>query len=171
MSEHSNMLIAYGYVDSDWSGNVKTQKSLSGICLMLGNATVISKTLHQKTIALSSTEVEFYALSEAGKLTLYLRSILNEFGIPQHNEIVLYEDNQGCLFMAESRKLTKRTRHVDICHFVILDWVEQDLLNIKKINTSDNAADCLTNPTGRTLFYCHTNTIMGRRAPVDKKIS
>ena len=60
--EHNNMLIAYGYVDSDWAGNVKTRKSLSGICLMLGNATVIYKTLHQKSIALSSTEAEFYAL-------------------------------------------------------------------------------------------------------------
>ena len=81
----------------------------------------------------------------------------------------LYEDNQGCLFMAESRKPTKRTQHVDIRHFAILDWVEQDLLNIKKINTSDNAADCLTKPTGKILFYRHTDTIMGRQAPVNTR--
>ena len=164
--EHSNLSTAYGYVDSDWAGNVTTRKSLSGICLMLGNATVIYKTIHQKAIALSSTEAEFYALSEAGKLTLYLRSILDELRIPQQHATVLYEDNQGCLFMTASGKPTKRTRHVDIRHFAILDWVEHDILNIKKISTSDNTADCLTKPTGRTLFYRHTDTMLGRRAPV-----
>ena len=160
-----DMTKAYGYVDSDWAGNVKTRKSLSGITLMLGNATVIYKTLHQKSIALSSTEAEFYALSEAGKLTLYLRSILNELDIPQYEATVLYEDNQGCLHMAASGKPTKRTRHVDIRHFALLDWVEQDILNIQKIHTNDNAADCLTKPTGKNVFYRHTDTILGRRTP------
>ena len=38
----------------------------------------------QHTVALSSAEAEFYALSEAGKLTLYVRSILHELGIAEN---------------------------------------------------------------------------------------
>ena len=64
--------------------------------------------------------------------------------------------------MAEARKPTKKTRHVEIRHYAILDWVEQDLINIKKIHTHDNCSDTLTKPLAKTLFYRHTDTLMGR---------
>ena len=140
---------------------------MSGISFILAGAPIVYKTINQKTVALSSTEAEFYALSEAGKLALYIRSILDELHIPQTKATVVYEDNQGCLFMAEARKPTKKTRHVEIRHYAILDWVEQDLINIKKIHTNDNCSDTLTKPLGKTLFYRHTDTLMGRRNPKD----
>ena len=67
----------------------------------------VYKTILQRIIALSSTEAEFYALSEAGKLTPYVKSILNEFGIPHHEATAVYEDNKGCLHMTQNQKPTK----------------------------------------------------------------
>ena len=110
-----------------------------------------------------TTEAEFYALSEAGKLTLYVQSILDELGISQNEATSVYEDNQGCLHMTQSQKPTKRTRHVDMRYFAVLDWVEQDLLAVKKISTHDNSADFLTKSLGRTLFYRHVDTLLGKR--------
>ena len=138
---------------------------MSGIAVMMGGAVIVYKTILQRTVALSSTEAEFYALSEAGKLALYVRSILDELDIPQHAATTMYEDNQGCVHMSQNLKPTKRTRHVDIRHFALLDWVNQDLLQIKKINTHDNASDTLTKSLGKTLFYRHADTLMGRRKP------
>ena len=43
---------------------------------MFGGVSVIYKTIIQRVVALSSTEAEFFALGEAGKLTLYLRLVL-----------------------------------------------------------------------------------------------
>ena len=164
--EHSNIDSTYGYVDSDWAGNTNTRKSVSGVSFLLAGAPIIFKTIHQKTVALSSTEAEFYALSEAGKLALYIRSILNELHIPQEAATAIYEDNQGCLFMAAAKKPTKKTRHVEIRHYALLDWIDQDLLEIKKIHTHDNCSDTLTKPLAKTLFYRHTDTLMGRRPPL-----
>ena len=60
---------------------------------MMAWAVIVYKTILQRVIALSSTEAEFYALSEAGKLALYVRSILEELGIAQHEATPIYEDN------------------------------------------------------------------------------
>ena len=61
---------------------------------MLGGAVILCKSRFQDTIALSSTEAKFIAAVEGGKYILYLRSILNDIGIPQHDATILYEDNK-----------------------------------------------------------------------------
>ena len=163
--EHHTPTQPYVLVDSDWAGNIKTRRSVSGIVIMMAGAAVVYKTILQRVVALSSTEAEFYALSEAGKLALYVRSILDELGMSQHIATSVYEDNKGCLHMTQNQKPTKNTRHVDLRQFAVVDWVAQDLLLIKKINTHDNSSDTLTKSLGRTLFYRHTDTIMGNRRP------
>ena len=67
--------------------------------------------------------------------------------------------------MSQSQKPTKDTMHVDMRYFAVLDWVEQDLLCIKKISTHNNSADVLTKSLGCTLFYRHVETLLGKRRP------
>ena len=55
--------------------------------------------------------------------------------------------------MARAGQPTKRTKHVDIKHFAIQGWAEQDLLSMKYINTSNNSANVMTKATARTLFF------------------
>ena len=80
---------------------------------------VCYKTKYQETIALSSTETEFVALCDAGKMVLYARSILNDLNAPQYKATILFENNRGALLMAKQRQPTKRTRHMDIKHFAV----------------------------------------------------
>ena len=58
--------------------------------------------------------------------------------------------------MAQAQQPTKKTRHIDIKHFVLQDWCEQDLITIKRINTTDNSSDIMTKANARTTFYRHT---------------
>ncbi len=37
----------------------------------------------------------------------------------------LFEDNNGALMMANAQQPTKCTRHIEIKHFTLLDWVEK----------------------------------------------
>ena len=69
------------YADSDWAGDTKHRKSVSGIGIFFAVAAILYKSMNQNVIALSSTEEEFYSLSDAGKMTLYVRSILDDFGV------------------------------------------------------------------------------------------
>ncbi len=157
----------YGYVDADWATDTKHRKSVTEIALLYAGGVVGYRSKYQDTIAHSSTEAEFTAACDAGKMILYFRSLLEDLGIDQPNATVLYEDNNGARMMANAQQPTKRTRHMDIKKFALLDWVERDLLILEGIPTNDNAADHFTKSLGRQLFYRHVDTIMGRRAPAD----
>jgi hypothetical protein len=133
--------------------------------IMYAGGAIGYKTKYQDTIAHSSTEAEFAAACDTAKLILFLGSLLEDLRLEQQNATILYEDNQGALQMANAQQPTRRTRHVDIKKFALLNWVEQDLIILHPITTKDNAADTLTKALGTQLLYRHCDTIMGRRVP------
>jgi hypothetical protein len=59
--------------------------------------------------------------------------------------------------MANAQQLTRRTRLMDIKHFALLDWVEQDLQILEQIPTNDNAADAMTKTGIRIPEYTRSN--------------
>lgn len=143
--EH-DALTAVAYADSDWATCVKTRRSFSGICIRLAGGTIAYKTKFQPTVALSSTEAEFMAACDVGRMSLFVRSILWDLNIPQEAATIAYEDNDGCTAMANAQKPTTRTRHIDMKYFALCDWVERDLIHLERIDTSINIADHLTKP-------------------------
>jgi hypothetical protein len=155
----------HAYVDSDWGSDRTHRRSVTGLVIMMAGGVIAYKSKYQPTIALSSTEAEFTAASEAGKTTLYLRSILHELGFSQYLPTVLYEDNTGALHMANAQQPTRRTRHMDTKYFAIQDWVEHDQLDVTQIGTALNISDAFTKALGRIKFYEQTDVIMGRRIP------
>jgi hypothetical protein len=98
-------------------------------------------------------------------MILFFRSLLQDLNLDQTHATILYEDNKGALMMANAQQPTRRTRHMDIKKFALLDWVEQDLMIMQSIKTAENAADAMTKPLAKQLFYRHADTIMGRRVP------
>ena len=48
--------------------------------------------------------------------------------------------------MANARQPTIRTRHMDIKHFAIQEWVEEDLIVLEQIASENNSADSMTKP-------------------------
>jgi hypothetical protein len=155
----------HAYSDSDWGADTNHRLSITGVIIMYAGAAIGYKTKYQDTIALSSTEAEFVAACDTAKLVLYFRSLINELDIPQDETTIIYEDNCGALLMVEAQQPTKNSRHIDIKHYAILDWVERDLITLHGITTHDNASDAMTKPLPKQLFYRHFDTYMGRRAP------
>ena len=152
-------------VDASYSGDVTHRKSVTGMIGRLAGGTITYKTKFQDIVALSSTEAEFIAACDAGKTCLYIRSILEDLGIPQDQATILYEDNKGAIAMANAGRPTKRTKHVDTRYFALQSWVEEDLLLLKSIPTSDNSSDAMTKNTPRILFNRHNDFILGRTVP------
>ena len=74
---------AYCIKDSNWASDLISHRSVGGTVIILAGASVIYKTFIQRVVALSSTEAEFYALAEAGKMTLYLRLVLADLNFEQ----------------------------------------------------------------------------------------
>jgi len=125
---------------------------------MYAGGAVGYKSKFQTIIAHSSTEAEFVAACNTAKMILFFRSILQDVGIEQREATILFEDNHGALMMANAQQPARRTRHIGIKYFALLDWVEQDLLILEAIQTANNAADAMTKPLTKQMFYRHYNT-------------
>ncbi|KAL7509705.1 hypothetical protein ACHAXN_011946 [Cyclotella atomus] len=151
--------------DSNWAACLKTRRSTTGISIKLAGGVIAYKTRLQPTVANSSTEAEFMGAHDAGKMVLFIRSILFDLGIPQQAASVIYEDNDGATAMANAQKPTSRTRHMDTRYFALSEWVERDLMILERIHTSINEADHFTKVLDRTLFYRHIDHIMGHIPP------
>ncbi len=90
---------------------------------------------------------------------------MKDSGLEQHDATILFEGNNGALLMANVQQPTRRICHMDIKHFALLDWVNQDLIVLEHVPTSDNIADAMTKALNKTLFYRHYDTYMGLRIP------
>lgn len=78
-------LFIEGYSDSDWAGDKERRKSTSGYIFILNGGPMSWYSKRQSTVALSSTEAEYIALTLAAKEATWLRFLLTEFGLLQPN--------------------------------------------------------------------------------------
>jgi hypothetical protein len=163
--EQWNALEITGSCDTTWASDRIERRSMGGIVMMLAGAAVYYRTRLQPTIAQSSTEAEFTNMADAGKAALYLRWILEEMGIIMEQPTPILADNQGAVRLANAHQPTRRTRHVEMKHFIILQWTDDKFIDFVDTSTDENYSDSLSKPTGRTKFYEHTDVFMGRRKP------
>ena len=156
----------HGYMDSDWAACPKTRRSMGGGGLRLAGGTIAYKTSLMKTIAQSSTEGEYMEATYFGKMTLFVRSIMWDLGIPQCAATVLYEDIDAATAMVNAQKPTPRTRHMDIRFRVLAEWVERDLVQLERVDTKLNLADHFMKQLGPLLFRRHIDYLLGHVPPL-----
>ena len=68
----------------------------------------------QTSMAISSTEAEYVALSEAARESKWLQVLYEELGFEQNYPIPLFGDNQGLFVMANNPQFHKRSKHIKI---------------------------------------------------------
>jgi hypothetical protein len=88
-----------------------------------------------------------------GKMILFVHSILWDLDIPQEAATVLYEDNDAFTVMGNAQKPTPCTRHIDIKYVAICEWIERDLMHMKRIDSTINMSDHFTKGLSRALFH------------------
>uniref|UniRef100_H3H9D6 Reverse transcriptase Ty1/copia-type domain-containing protein n=1 Tax=Phytophthora ramorum TaxID=164328 RepID=H3H9D6_PHYRM len=92
-----------GYSDADWAGDIESRRSTSGYAFMMNGGCISWRSKKQRTVALSSTEAEYMALSEATQEAVWLKVFLCELGEMASDEAVkIYEDNQGSIALAKN---------------------------------------------------------------------
>jgi len=94
-------------------------------------------------------------MSDAGKAALYIRWILDELGIIQDIANPIIADSRGVINMAQAHQPTRRSRHVEMKHFAILQWTDDEFLKYCQSRSDESYSYTLSKPTGRTKFYEH----------------
>ena len=135
-----------GYSDSNW-GMSSDRKSTTGYCFRLLDSALVSwKTKKQPTVALSTCEAEFMALTSAVQEALYLKQLLIDIlGVGSINATIL-ADNMGAIELSKNPVSHQRSKHIDIKFHFIRSHIENRSVNIKYIKSDDNMADVFTKP-------------------------
>ena len=128
------------------TGPAIDRRSITGYSFMLGNNPISWSSWKQPTVALSSTEGEYMAATEASREAIYLRRLLSDLGFPQTSPTTLYMDNQSAIQISRTSLIahSNRTKHIDTQHHWIREQVQNNVIDPQYIPTIDQTADILT---------------------------
>lgn len=135
----------YGYSDADFASDVDERRSCTGFVFVLQGAAISWNSKRQPTVAISTTEAEYMALSCGTQEAIYLKQFENEFGIGNVDQpITLFCDNMSAIHLASNDVYHSRTKHIDVKHHFVRQSVSNCLIEVKSIGTDKMAADNLT---------------------------
>ncbi|KAI4357436.1 hypothetical protein L6164_001384 [Bauhinia variegata] len=148
-------LVLHGYTDSDLAGDVDTRKSTSGYLVTFAGGAVAWQSKLQKCVALSTTEAEFIATTEACKELLWMKKFICELGFTQ-KMYILYCDSQSAIYLCKNPTFHGRSKHINVKYHWIRDVLDSRSLELVKIHTNDNCSDMLTKilPRGKFEACC-----------------
>ncbi len=122
----------------------------------------------QTEIALSTTEAEYVALSQAMQDVIPLMNLLNEFSeivpvanVPPQIKCKVFEDNTSCITVAKAPSMTPRTKHLALKYHFFRAFIKNGSISIHYITSAEQTADILTKPLSGELFCYLRDKIMG----------
>ena len=126
-----------GYVDSDLAGDIDSRRSTTGYIFTIGGTAVSWISRLQKVVALSTTEAEYVAATEAAKEMIWLQFFMEELGHPQKDNF-LHTDSQSVIHLAKNLALHSKTKHIQLRYHFIRSVLEDGQLKLEKIHTNNN---------------------------------
>lgn len=138
-----NDKVVMGFVDSDFAGDLDNRRSLTGYVFQVYGCTVSWKASLQPVVALSTTEAEYIALTEAVKEALWIKGLLDELGVKTQAATV-YCDSQSAIHLSKNQMFHERTKHIDVKLHFVRDILSKGSVKVDKIDTNDNPADMIT---------------------------
>ncbi|KAI4352915.1 hypothetical protein L6164_007122 [Bauhinia variegata] len=102
-----------GYTDADMAGDVDSRKSTSRYMMTFAKGPVSWQSKLQKCVALSSTEAEYIAITEAGKELLWMKRFLQELDLNQERYVV-HSDSQSVIHLSKNLTFHSSSKHIEV---------------------------------------------------------
>ena len=158
---HSKFVI---YSDADWASDAADRRSVSGSVAMFYGGPISWSSKKQRSVATSSCESEYMALSTSCKQGQWIAQVFRDLGFPEYigkdtNKVLMLGDNQGAIALTKNPHLHERSKHIDICYHFIRDLVEQGKLEVTYVPSADMVADGMTKPLQRVAFEKFRNQL------------
>nr|GEX47116.1 retrovirus-related Pol polyprotein from transposon TNT 1-94 [Tanacetum cinerariifolium] len=113
-----SFIASIAFADVDHAGCQDTRRSTSGSVQFLGERLISWSSKRQKSVAITSMETEYIALSGCYAQILWMRSQLSDYGLG-FNKITMYCDNKSAIALCCNNVQHYRSKHIDIrYHFI-----------------------------------------------------
>jgi hypothetical protein len=149
------------FSDSDWAGDPETRISVTGFIVYLQNVPICWLSKAQRGVMLSSSNAEYVAMAEAVKEIRFVYFILKDIGIEVELPIVVKTYNVGALFMSPNSSTGIRSRQVDTRYHFIRENVEDGIIRVEFVSSSDNDSDIFTNNVSQDTYKRHAMKFLG----------
>ena len=98
----------------------------------------------QPSVALSSMESEYMAVSAAAQEAMWMNRLLQQLGFKTSIPITLYEDNKAAILFAGHLGDHRRSKHIDTWRYFVKEAVINGEIELVYVNTEDQLADRMT---------------------------
>jgi transposase InsO family protein len=139
------------YSDADHGGDLSTGRSTSGVLCLHSGAPISWMSQRQSSVAISTTEAEVVAASEAAREIIWIKRILTELDQLKATP-TLQIDNEAAIRLAQNPEFHRRTKHIRIRHFFVRELVTAGEIMVSKVDSEKQLADILTKPLFSTRF-------------------
>jgi hypothetical protein len=113
------------YTDSDWAGDIDLRRSTTGFVIYVDDSFVAWRSKRQSLVSLSSTEAEFFAITDAIKQTIWCKQFMNEV-LEMNIGVQIMVDNLPCISLATKKRMFKgRTKHMDVKYKYVQQILEE----------------------------------------------
>ncbi len=108
-------------------------------------ASLISwKSGKQDNTAQSTMEAEYVSANSAVRKFKWLRNLLSEMGFSQPGASTLFIDNKAALKLANNPVQHEQSKHINVRHHAIRNYIEASLITLQPIGTEYQRADIFT---------------------------
>jgi hypothetical protein len=137
------------YVDADYGGCKDTRRSTSGYVFIMAGGAVTWSSKRQTTVALSTVEAEYVAMSRCAQQMTWMQSWLREANIKYELPGVIKGDNRGAIALTKNTRDHGKVKHIDIRHHYIRELLQSGDITMEQVSSADNLADLFTKPLPR----------------------
>ena len=140
------------YSDSDYARDRDTRRSTSGNLFLLGDGAVTWCSRRQTSVALSTIEAEYMALSQATQEAVWLRTLLEDLRKESQSPTTIMEDNQGVISTALNPVFHRKTKHIHIRYHYVRESIADNIIDVIYCPSAEMTADALTKPLTNEQF-------------------
>jgi hypothetical protein len=103
----------------------------------------------QATVALSTVEAEYVAMSRCAQQMVWMQAWLDEVDIEHDIPGLIKGNSRGAIALTKNTRDHGKIKHIDIRHDYIRELVKSGAISIERISSAENPADLFTKPLAR----------------------
>lgn len=141
-TENPNEMIVFS--DADWACDVDKRCSCTGYVYKISGGSIAWRSTRQSTVALSSTEAEYMALTATIQEGVWLAQLCDELRLNIKKPIKIMCGNQSAIKLVESGGCRQRPKHIDIRYHFIREKGCYQAFKLEFMGADKMAAESLT---------------------------